>query len=122
MSNYFKFDITDDSDIEQSFELAFRKNHKGASGWAEIDGALVFAWGNVSGSDNPFTPLPVRIDGKTAAEMAKAWLETQDYGTNPPWDGTHTKGYRLYNESYGHAGGHFQGFAAIKPHWIVYGK
>lgn len=122
MSNSFRFDITDDDGLKETMELAFRKHPKGASGWAVIDGALVFAWGDNTSSDSPFTAFPTGIGSWMAADLAKEWLESQEYGPETGWDGSHSKGYRVYNEAYGHAGGDYRGFVAIKPHWIVYGK
>lgn len=119
MSDSFRFDFTDDEKIEEIMALAFRKNPKGASGWAVVDGSLVFYWGSV---EPPIAPFPVRVNSDAAAGIAKSWLAEQDYGKGPDTDGSTTKGFRVYNEAWGHAGGSYQGFVAVKPAWIVYGK
>jgi hypothetical protein len=119
MSDSFRFDITDDTGLEEILAIAFRKNQRGASGWRAVDGTLVFYWGDVQ---PPIVPFPTRIDHKAAAEVATAWLAEQDYGRGPDTDGSAKRGFRVYNDRYGHAGGTWQGFVTIKPEWTIYGK
>jgi len=119
MSNSFRFDFTDDEKIEEMMALAFRKQPKGASGWGVVDGSLIFYWGTI---ESPAVPFPVRVDSGAAAQIATSWLAEQDYGREPDTDGFAKRGFRIYNEAWGHAGGSYQGFVAVKPAWIVYGK
>lgn len=120
MSDSFSFDFTDDEGIKEIMALAFRKHRKGAAGWSEVDGSLVFYWGVFN--EKSIIPFPVPVTSDAAAEIALSWLENQDYGRGPDTDGSAKKGFRVYNEAWGHAGGSYLGFAAIKPAWIVYGK
>lgn len=120
MSDSFRFDFTDDTGLEEIMALAFRKHTQGAGGWGVVDGSLIFYWGK---ADEPFiSPFPVKVNSDAAAEITKSWLAEQDYGKCPNIDGSVKKGFRVYNEAWGHAGGTYQGFVAIKPAWTMYGK
>lgn len=62
------------------------------------------------------------IDAEHVWPMIEAWLDDTSYGTQPDHDGDNDKGWRIYNEAWGHVAGLWQAFAAIEPVWLMYGK
>jgi hypothetical protein len=66
--------------------------------------------------------FPFAMDSGTILPMIKGWLAEQDYGPEPDHDGSNGKGWRLYNESWGHIGNEWEAFVAILPAWAMYGK
>jgi hypothetical protein len=68
------------------------------------------------------TALPFTLDAAGAADFAARWLAEADYGKQPDHDGDNGRGWRLYNESWGHVDGHFSAIIAVAPNWAMYGK
>lgn len=116
--NCFRFDITGEYEIEKVIALAFSE-HKKAHGWLVKDGALYLYW---HAKEPEVQAFLVPLGHEAATAMIKEWLNAQDYGTAPDTDGSRVKGWRVYNEHWGHVNGSFYGFAAVAPHWIIYGK
>lgn len=52
----------------------------------------------------------------------KAWLQKVDYGEEPDHDGFNTKGWRIFNEGWGHILGSPYASVAIQPLWAMHGK
>lgn len=71
----------------------------------------------------PVQKLPYPMQGKALIEFAWHWLETAaDYGRQPDHDGDNEKGWRVYNEAWGHVGSSVYAFVAVAPVWAMYGK
>lgn len=68
------------------------------------------------------TKLPFPLDMKKSVDFAANWLEQVAYGKQPDHDGDNGKGFRVFNEAWGHVLGHWQAFVAIQPVWAMYGK
>lgn len=84
---------------------------------------LVLYWTQPSGSGSDgVLPLPFTLDQEGATDFAHNWLKELDYGTEPDHDGDNGKGWRVYNEAWGHVDSHWAGFVAISPAWAMYGK
>lgn len=66
--------------------------------------------------------LPAKMDQEQIIPLIKAWLSEADYGREPDHDGDNGKGWRVYNEAWGHVNGEWQAFCAIEPVWLMYGK
>jgi len=66
--------------------------------------------------------LPSKTKVTSLESMIKDWLADQDYGESPDTDGSVSKGWRVYNESWGHIGDNWRAFVAIEPAWLEYGK
>lgn len=79
---------------------------------------LVLFWHESGGG----TPLPAPMDAEAAIPFIKAWLAEADYGKQPDHDGDNGKGWRIYNEAWGHVARNHYAFVAIEPEWIMYGK
>jgi hypothetical protein len=68
------------------------------------------------------TPFPFKMTIPQLADFVLGWLSEADYGPEPDHDGDNGKGWRCYNEGWGHIGGEWQAFAAVEPVWAMYGK
>lgn len=71
-----------------------------------------------------YTPLPAPIGLDMAAAMVVAWLESENtvYGPELDHDGSNSRGWRAYNESWGHVSEEWEAFLAIHPNWAWHGK
>jgi len=71
-----------------------------------------------------FTPLPAPINLEMAVAMVMSWLEFEDtqYGPELDHDGSNSRGWRAYNENWGHVHGEWEAFVAVEPHWAWHGK
>lgn len=66
--------------------------------------------------------LPFTLDASGAADFATRWLSEVEYGPQDDHDGHDTKGWRIYNESWGHIEELRSAFVAITPEWAMHGK
>lgn len=66
--------------------------------------------------------FPFKMDADGAADFARRWLSQTEYGHEPDHDGDNGKGWRLYNEGWGHIDGDNYGVIAVAPVWAMYGK
>lgn len=116
----FHFDMTCEGDATLRAALALFKPPGGTvTGYSVTDNKrLVFHW---SESDRA-TKLPFPMTLAQAADFAIGWLEHADYGNEPDHDGSKGKGWRIYNEAWGHVDGDWSAFVAIEPAWAMYGK
>jgi hypothetical protein len=134
--NNFNVDITSQGDIGPALALAFSKRGA-AMGFSvqEVDRKadvtswtptlsreqrLVFFWAEPQRKEG-FRPL-AKFGFATAADLAKTWLDQVDYGPEPDHDGSNLKGWRIYNEIWGHVGGERTAIVAVTPRWAMLGK
>ncbi len=114
----FRIDITSDKSIGDAMKLAFG-GYKHAVGYRiDAEKGMIFYW---SISKN-MTPFPFKMDAEGAAHFVLRWLKEADYGQEPDHDGHNGRGWRLYNEDWGHISNEWQAFVAIQPVWAMYGK
>lgn len=136
MADNFSFDITAGADLEGCLRIAFQQ-HSTATHWAEaprtvqrpdprpdlIIPRLVLLWTDPKDpSFSPVHPFPSPVTAKGMEPIVVEWLKAQNYGKEPDHDGDNHKGWRIYNESWGHVVGRWQAFCAIEPEWMMYGK
>lgn len=129
MADNFHIDITSGSKehFDMAMNIAF-SNCPGKKAYRySIDDqyGLVLYWATDSISDsglNKSHPLPYPMAVEEAINFVWGWLKSAPYGEEPDHDGSNKKGWRVYNESWGHAGGSHYGFVAIQPEWLMYGK
>jgi hypothetical protein len=116
----FHIDITNNQDLLKAMEIAFRGPHTRAVGYrtCPTKGLIFYQYE----SSTRMIPLPFKLDAAGAADFATRWLAEQDYGREPDHDGDNGKGFRIYNEAWGHVDGEYQAFVAVKPVWAMYGK
>ena len=127
MDNH-RFDITDENNLEEWIEVCASK-HK-AVGWAsypEMGGnpsRIVFFWvlPKYERENQTFSPLPFKAKPKDIAHIVKRWLEETEYPFEPDHDGDNCKGFRIYNEDWGHVDDQYEAFLAVSPAWAMYGK
>jgi hypothetical protein len=69
------------------------------------------------------TPLPAPMPLSFAASLVYEWLKTAEYPAEPDHDGSNSRGWRIYKESWGHIDEFGWGsVCAVEPMWIEYGK
>lgn len=66
--------------------------------------------------------LPYPLDINTVKPFVAGWLGTRNYGSQPDHDGSNGKGWRVFNEAWGHVFGNHYAICAIQPAWAMYGK
>lgn len=97
-----------------------RTRAKTVNGFAVNVGRLVFFQYD---SDKGMTPFPTPVSLDRAAEIAFDWLGAQEYSPEPDHDGSNSKGWRLWRDTWGRIDGYgHAAFVAIEPFWIEYGK
>ena len=125
-SNY-RFDVTDLLDRLDVWLTCCVSEH-GAVAWIahprNLDtGApprIVFYW--THRGNTKVDRLPAELGADEMLPLIKAWLAKADYGPKPDHDGDSVKGFRLYNEEWGHVDGDWSAFLAVQPVWAMYGK
>lgn len=119
--------ISVQSEGRKSFDLAFQLIFEGAPGGKathyleDSDKGLVFLWHEEKGASK----LPYAMDWKASADLAWGWLQErrhEEYREVLDHDGSNGKGFRVYNEDWGHVAGSFYGILAVLPVWAWYGK
>ena len=131
MDNYH-FDIIANGEVDAWVECCVNGSGNTAVGWSERENdrgvkRLVFYWvdpGKLSGeaAEAGYTKLPYPHDAKQIAAVIKGWLDQVKYHRQPDHDGDNGKGFRLYNEAWGHVDKDWQAFLAVSPAWAMYGK
>lgn len=121
----FRINITAEGrqSLLKAFEIA-AAHHASAVGYVVDAGAgLIFVWHVVEGRA---TKLPFKLDAAGMADFAERWLGEADYGKEPDHDGSNGRGWRVYNDAWGHVEctgfDEFYAICAVKPEWAMYGK
>lgn len=111
----------------EAFDLAFQllfDNAPGKRATHYIDHpekGLCFLWLEGNSGIKLVTPM----GWKESADIAWCWLINQPeekYDEYLDHDGSNSKGFRVYNESWGKIGGVAYAFLAVKPVWAWHGK
>lgn len=79
---------------------------------------MIFYWY----ADKGTTPLPYKMTFKECADLAWGWLQQQDYKDEPDHDGSNSRGWAVFNESWGHVDNSHYAVGAVSPQWIWIGK
>lgn len=82
---------------------------------------LIFLWSNYESAEG-YVPFPFEMDADGCADFASRWLGSVDYGREPDHDGDNGKGWRVYNEAWGHVEDLRATIIAVSPAWAMYGK
>ena len=130
-----KFDIqTETGYLETAMHLAFGRHL--CAGWRiEPPSEVTFiprlilysSWSEDMADNNPANPKnvypnPVPFMPREMSRIVGNWLASVDYGPEPRTDGSTDKGFRIYNEAWGHVDGDWRAFAAIEPAKSIRGK
>lgn len=68
-------------------------------------------------------PLPYDMTPQQITAFVWGWLQgAQPIDREPDHDGDNKKGFRVFNEAWGHVFNQSQAFAGITPVWAMYGK
>lgn len=120
-----RIDITSEGRraFDLAMELAFEGKHRyrTAVAFLQTDKGLVLYWHMAEGTK----PLPCAMDWRSAADLAWTWLATvpdEEREAYLDHDGSNGKGFRIYNESWGHVDGSPYAIIAIQAVWAWYGK
>ncbi len=120
MIDNFHIDVTalEREDFSLAVRLAFSQN-KSTVGWRVLPThGLVLFWVKTEG----INLFPASLDAEGAADMAWRWLKEADYGPEPDHDGSNSRGWRIYNEDWGHVADSYQAICAVQPEWVMHGK
>jgi hypothetical protein len=121
--------ISVQSEGRSAFDLAFQLLFEGAPGhkathyFEDPQKGLVFLWHNDEAKKA--IPLLTPLEWKGAADLAWTWLSNQPkekYQEYLDHDGSNGKGFRVYNESWGHVAGSHYAICGVIPIWAWYGK
>lgn len=117
----FSIDVTSNNDkaLLSALEIVFQNNSKAVGYKIKCKHGLVFYWHD---DVKDLIRLPHKTGPADVLPVIKGWLAEQDYGEEPDHDGSNGKGWRLYNEAWGHVDGESAAFFAVKPEWAMYGK
>lgn len=120
--NNFRFDITSvgHAQLTHAIDLATQNGAAKAIGYSiEDDGkTLVFFRYECA----MMTALPFKLNSVGIVDFIERWLAEKDYGQEPDHDGDNGKGWRIYNEAWGHVKNRHEAFLAVEPAWAMYGK
>ena len=81
--------------------------------------------------ESGISKFPVPLNAEAAAEVAWSWLTTSEDAktvtcegddANLQHDGSNSKGWRIYNERWGHVGRFHGALCAVKPVYLWHGK
>lgn len=108
------------SEGKTDFELALKLARKGKTiGFRVFENKLILYWAK----SDKMQPLPYEMKVEETINFAWGWLEKNDPKGEPmDHDGDNGKGFRVYNDSWGHVQGEWQAYIAIEPIWALYGK
>ncbi len=80
---------------------------------------LILLWHEENGSS---LPLPYPLNMEQAIQFVEGWLGRAAYGREPDHDGDNGKGWRAFNNGWGHVAWHHYGIVGIQPVWMMYPK
>jgi len=106
--------------FEAAIAMAFDCHQKASHYKIDKNHGFIFYW--AEDEADKAIALPYEMDAKQAAAFAWGWLQKQEYPPEPDHDGDNEKGFRVYNEEWGHVGHSHYAFVAIQPEWAMQGK
>lgn len=123
----FRINVTarGEQTLRDAMKLAFLQHAKGAKFWAvrpaDEDKPLrmIFYW---TDGAKDILPFGFTMDPEGCADFAGRWLAEAEYDFEPDHDGHNTKGWRIYNEGWGHVDRDWQAVVAVTPVWAMHGK
>lgn len=135
----FRFDIYSEEDVALTavLRIAFEETGKypyKAVGYriikalqpynyqGERDMPTLVLYKTIPSGKKDFIPFLVPLAATACSVIVSEWLKQQDYGEKPDHDGDNGKGWRVYNESWGHVDNDREAICGIQPSWAWYGK
>lgn len=90
----------------------------GFTGNPTTQACLILYW-----TDSPnATKLPFAMNHEETITFVKGWMRTVPYPEEPDIDGSVKRGWRVYNEEWGHVNNEYEAYIAIEPTWALFGK
>lgn len=107
-------------DFELAIQLSMGKYEKFTTkGYRVFENKLVLYWTKSQQS----IELPYEMNIDETINFVWGWLQkTPPIEQEPDHDGDNGKGFRIFNDFWGHVFGEYQAFIAIEPIWAMYGK
>jgi hypothetical protein len=105
----------------EDFNLAMKiaVEDKKVIGYRVHKNCLVLYWAENKNAQK----LPYKMTVDEISNFVWGWLEkTEPEHSQPSHDGSNGKGFRMFNEAWGHVFGEWEAFIAITPEWAWYGK
>ena len=72
--------------------------------------------------DKGCSPFPVTMTCNEIVPIASRFLQEVEYGPEPDQDGSNERGFRVFNQAWGHIAGSRCAIVAVQPCWMMYGK
>ncbi len=127
MPNLFDVTSDDPEDLADVLSIAFRECTKVTECYEitpdESAAVLIFRWHEPENrKDTEKLIANMEMEQETCLAIIQAWLRKANYGFEPDTDGSVKRGWRFFNETWGHVNSdHYAAFGVL-PVWIVYGK
>lgn len=118
-----QIDVTNEGgeNLLLAMRIAFRERK--ATHYATVNGTLVFYWYTPGQQIGDVIPLAAPHSVEDCAALASIWLaRSAEYGPQPDHDGSNGRGWRVFNEMWGHVFGSWAAIVAVAPRWAMYGK
>lgn len=104
-------------DFKLAMRLAIHDNK--TIGYRVFENKFILYWAKSDKMQQ--LPYPMTID--ETINFAWGWfMKNEPSMKEPDHDGDNEKGFRVFNESWGHVLGEWQAYIAIEPIWAMYGK
>ncbi len=105
-------------DFQLAMKLAFG-GRKTTIGYRIYQNGICLYWSE----SEKMISLPYQMNLDQATEFCWGWLlANKPTAKEPDHDGDNGKGFKVYNEAWGHVFSEWQAFVAIEPIWAMYGK
>jgi hypothetical protein len=105
---------------EKYFKKAFEFSQYKAKGYKIKENCFILYW--TESDDEDYISFPYEMEMDQASSFIYNWLKQSDYPQEPDHDGNNSKGWRVFNESWGNVGGDWKTFLAVMPVWIIHPK
>lgn len=79
---------------------------------------LVILWHDENGA----VALPYPMNLEQTIEFIRGWLAQVERGREPSHDGDNGKGFRTFQDFWGHVAGYHCAIIGVQPEWAMYGK
>ena len=123
MSDNALFDIQSEGreTFNKAFELVWKiAGNRTATYYFMHKSSMVLCWCETDMKIGVRLPYPMNMEA--ARDFMWHWLSNAPYPVDPDIDGDVSKGWRIYNEDWGHVADHWQAFLAVEPVHMLHGR
>jgi hypothetical protein len=121
----FHFDVTcqGNEQFSKCLEMAITlSGHKNVTHYLIDDKRGLGLFWHYQDKHDTLLKLPYPMKIPAIVQFATNWISQVEYPQQPDHDGDNGRGWRIYNESWGHVWDYHEGVIAIAPVWAMYGK